>query len=332
MRASRRGFVIVVGILLVLGGCSGLNPSRPDVPVDPNSPCALLPQVVNGFPNGFGPVGTDTTLDLATWNIQNFPKDFGTGVTKDRIVEIINTLNIDLYAVQEIEDTTQFNILMSRIPEYGGLFSPDVYRSNCVRSSSRLCYQKTGIIYRKSVITVNSVTVPSEFRSHSGDFAGRVPMDISLSTHSNGHTYDFHLIVVHLKAGASNEEDAVRRRAATEVLRNYMNARALEQPGVDYVVAGDWNDYINEPLSYNSFPAFVTDTGNYKFLTLAIVGQSSLNSHPLGQIDQLLVNRNACSDFTAGRITTLRLDQIVQGYTTYVSDHRPVLISAPVFK
>jgi endonuclease/exonuclease/phosphatase family metal-dependent hydrolase len=322
MRVSRRGLAVAVLALVVVIGCSGLDPSRPDLPVDPNSPCALQPQVVTAFPNGFGPVGTDTTLDLATWNIQNFPKANTT--TVDRIVTIINTLNIDIYAVQEIEDTTQFRALMNRLPEYGGFYSPDVY--------SRGFYQKTGIIYRKSVVTVNSAAVPAEFRQHSYSFVDRLPMDISLSTHSNGHTYDFHLMVVHLKAGASNEEDAVRRRAATEALRTYMNAKAVEQPGVDYVVAGDWNDHLNEPLSYNSFPAFLTDAGNYKFLSMALVGQSSMNSHPLGLIDQLLVNRNACPDFTAGRITTLRMDQLLEGYTTYVSDHRPVLISAPVFK
>ena len=81
-------FLLLVTVLFVavLGGCSGLDPQKPDDDgVDPNSPCSALPEVVVGFPNGYGPVGTDTTLDVATWNIQNFPK--AGGETVDRVAE-----------------------------------------------------------------------------------------------------------------------------------------------------------------------------------------------------------------------------------------------------
>jgi endonuclease/exonuclease/phosphatase family metal-dependent hydrolase len=328
-RTLRPVLFLAAFLALVAVGCSGLDPQRPDEPPDPNSPCNVLPQVVAAFPNGYGPVGTDTTLDMATWNIQTFAKSGS--ITISKVAEIIRTLNLDVIAVEEISDTTDFNALMGLLPEYGSLLSPEEYRDNC-NPDFDLCYQKTGIVYRKSVVSVQGVTIPSAFSSQSYNFAGRIPMDIALSAQSNGKTYDFHLIVVHLKAGASNEEDAVRRRASSTAIHNYIDDQTLQNPSINYVVAGDWNDFLTDPISYNSFPSFLNDAGDYKFLTSALVGRSDMNSHPLGLIDHILVNRGACPEFSSGRITTLRLDQVIDGYTTYVSDHRPVMVSIPVFK
>jgi endonuclease/exonuclease/phosphatase family metal-dependent hydrolase len=321
-RRSLRPVLFVAALAMIVAvGCSGLDPQRPDDPPDPNSPCNVLPQVVAGFPNGYGPVGTDTTLDMATWNIQNFPKQNTS--TIDRVVSIVNTLGLDLYGLEEIEDTTAFRTLLTRLPEYGGIYSPDTYGS---------FYQKTGILYKKSVITVEDAFVPPEFQSRSYSFASRLPMDITIRAEANGRIYRFHLMVVHLKAGASNEEDAVRRRDASNALHSYMDKMTALEPGVDFAIIGDWNDFLTDPISYNSFPSFLNDAGDYKFLTSALVGRSDMNSHPLGLIDHILVNRGACPEFSSGRITTLRLDQVVDGYTTYVSDHRPVMVSIPVFK
>jgi len=327
----RRELFAVLATLVLQAGCSGLDPQNPDPGPgpDPNSPCGKTPQVVNFFPGGeIVPLGTDTTLDMACWNIQTFPKAGQTTIT--RTTEIIRTLNLDVLAVEEISDSVDFKAMMDQLPEYGWRLSPDIYQQSC-NPDFDLCYQKTGVMYKKSVASIVSVTIPSTFRSHSYDFAGRIPMDISLTTQSNGKTYNFHLIVVHLKAGVSNEDDSVRRRASSKAIHDYMDEQAVLNSGVDYIVVGDWNDYLNDPLSFNSFPSFLNDASDYVFLTMALVGRSEFASHPLGLIDQMLVNRNACADFSKGRISVLRLDQIVSGYTN-VSDHRPVFVSTPVYK
>ncbi|HBE11943.1 MAG TPA: hypothetical protein DCY76_05855, partial [Flavobacteriales bacterium] len=50
--------------------------------------------------------GLPNTLDIATWNIEWFPKNGN--ATIERVQTIIQNLDIDLWAIQEIDDTTAF--------------------------------------------------------------------------------------------------------------------------------------------------------------------------------------------------------------------------------
>ena len=51
--------------------------------------------------------GTDETLDIMTWNIENFPKNGS--ITTNYVTEIIQYLNIDVLAIQEVNNITSFN-------------------------------------------------------------------------------------------------------------------------------------------------------------------------------------------------------------------------------
>ena len=100
------------------------------------------------------------------------------------------------------------------------------------------------------------------------------------------------------------------------------------------MIAGDWNDEIDEPASINSFPDFVNDPSGYQFLSRSLVGQGEFASHPFSGgslIDHILINSAACPDFEGSRVTTLRLDLLLPGYRN-ISDHRPVVVQAPVFR
>jgi hypothetical protein len=46
--------------------------------------------------------GTDDALDIMTWNIEWFPKNGQ--VTIDYVQQIINALDIDVLAIQEVDD------------------------------------------------------------------------------------------------------------------------------------------------------------------------------------------------------------------------------------
>jgi len=302
-------------LVLALASCSGLDPTDDPDPVDPDSPCSIGPAVFNAFPSGYGAVGTDTTLEIACWNIQNFPKA-GAG-TIDRVVDIVNTLRIDLYGLAEIEDTTQFRVLLNRLPNHLGVYSPDVYGFGN--------YQKTGFLYDKRVLTMNYRRVPPEFLGNNYAFP-RPPLEADFTARGNGHEYHFRAIVMHLKAGKDNADDQARRVAATVILHDYLEARAVSEPGVDYVLLGDWNDVLTDsPLELNTFRDFLNDPSNFLFLSQSLVPRNDLTSHPIGLIDHIMVNRSACPEFSAGRISTLRLDLLLSGYSTFVSDHRPVV-------
>ena len=46
--------------------------------------------------------GNDNALDIATWNIEWFPKN--DQITVDYVTEIIQQLDLDLLAIQELDD------------------------------------------------------------------------------------------------------------------------------------------------------------------------------------------------------------------------------------
>jgi hypothetical protein len=102
----------------------------------------------------------------------------------------------------------------------------------------------------------------------------------------------------------------------------------------DYLVAGDWNDEIDDPSQANAFSVFVEDTLNYRFLTTPLVGQSTAASFPRygTLIDHILVSQDAFAEYQGGLTKTLRLDDELANYISEVSDHRPVMATFPVFE
>ena len=51
--------------------------------------------------------GDDNSLDVATWNIEWFPKN--NQITIDYVTEIINLLDLDILAIQEVDDITMLD-------------------------------------------------------------------------------------------------------------------------------------------------------------------------------------------------------------------------------
>ena len=128
-------------------------------------------------------------------------------------------------------------------------------------------------------------------------------------------------------------ENVARRREASTLLKTYLDQQAALSPGKHYLVGGDWNDVITPTSSTaNSFPDLLADPNSYKFLDMALAGRTDLASYSRSLIDHLMVNKAACETFSAGRITTLRLDLVTDYYSAYISDHRPVMVQVPVFQ
>src|SRR5690606_42157527 len=70
------------------------------------------------------PVGSGATVDIATWNIENFPADES---TPSLVADLVASLDLDLIAVQEITSVVAFNELVARLPDHGGLLSSHTY-------------------------------------------------------------------------------------------------------------------------------------------------------------------------------------------------------------
>ena len=62
--------------------------------------------------------GTDDALDIITWNIEWFPKNGE--ITVNYVTQIIDALDIDVLAIQEIDDVSSFNQVINGLENYEG--------------------------------------------------------------------------------------------------------------------------------------------------------------------------------------------------------------------
>ena len=69
------------------------------------------------------PRGSDATFDLVTWNVKQFPTN--DNATIDTLAILINDLDVDMIAFEEITNVTAFNNLLSQCPGWNGVYSPD---------------------------------------------------------------------------------------------------------------------------------------------------------------------------------------------------------------
>jgi exonuclease III len=300
--SDKRRYLISMLLILILTAACG---ERRQTGVEPAPADSILPR------------GQESTLELATWNLEYFPHSSN---SVEEVARIVEALDIDLYAIQEINDTTAFRDLLSRLPEYDGLFSSDVYSWG---------YLKTGLIYRRSQISVSQVRLI--FRDDWYAFT-RPPLVADVVAQWAGKRFDFHLIVLHLKAG-SNAEDQDRRLEAVDMLKDYLDDEIASSQEKDYIVAGDWNDELDDPTGSNVFLAFLQDPDDYQFLTAPLVGKQQEASYPRygSLIDHILISQDVFGEYDSGTTETLRLDEEVDGYDVNVSDHRPVMAVFPIF-
>lgn len=245
------------------------------------------------------PLLSNSTFDIVTWNIEQFPK---TGNTISLLAEIIPTLNADIIAVQEIGSTTNFTALVAALPGWSGVVSGGSL--------------KTGYLYKTAEVSVSAATYPL---SDASAFP-RQPMFIT-ATHTNG--MEVTLINLHLKC-CDDGNSIDRRRSASEQLKAYIDAN-LSNKAV--VMLGDYNEDITQPEGNNVFENFVSDEANYEFADMTIAECSSAYwSYPSwpSQLDHMLITNELFGKVKDIRV--LRLNECDGAYYSTISDHRPVLM------
>ncbi len=269
--------------------------------------------------------GTDTTLEVASWNIETFPKN-GTN-TVDYVKEIIDSLDIDILAIQEVSDTNQFKQMVSELDGYVGYFQSSWFAG--------LAY-----IYKPDVIQVNDIYEIYTTSPYWDEFP-RSPMVMDL-------TYNDERIIImnnHLKCCgdeimdiSNNDDEETRRYHACILLKAYID---VYFPDEKVIVLGDLNDELTDIQANNVFQTILDDDDNYFFADLDIAnGDSEGWSYPSwpSHLDHILITDNLLNDFSdpASSIDVIRVDEYMAGgwynYEWYVSDHRPVAIKLNVTK
>jgi len=247
--------------------------------------------------------GTESMLDIVTWNIEHFPKS---NLTVSYLAELIDSMNVDIIAMQEIwgdGTSDSFENLKTKLDGWDGH-----------RKSSGLAY-----LY-KTELTINSLTEINDLNE-----IIRTPYLLSLTWGGQ----NIYVINNHFKAfgGAENEAE---RKIASEKIENYIN-EYLEDLNV--IVLGDLNDELNDEESVNVFQNFINDSTNYKFVNMDLAYGLSANwSYPgwPSHLDHILITNELFDEFKnkGSSVQTIRLEEYFDNgwteYENYISDHRPV--------
>jgi endonuclease/exonuclease/phosphatase family metal-dependent hydrolase len=262
---------------------------------------------------GGAPVGGDGTVGttLVTWNLKTFPL---TTKAAPVAAKVIGDAKADLVAVNEIADVGAFSALAEAMPGYASLYADDVGSE-----------MRDGLLYKTSRVALDSVE--TLFRTDTYAFT-RAPLKAHATVVGpEGRTFDFTLVVVHLKALVDAESQA-RRRDACDKLAAWARAGIAAGDDADVVFAGDFNDEVNDPAVDNVFAAFFSAPGGFRALTDKAEQGGDYTYIPFKSfLDHVLVSDGAAAAYGAGVTTVVHAEQATPGYVDDVSDHRPVRVT-----
>lgn len=277
----------------------------------------------------FESVGTDTTLDFATWNLEWFG-DTGRGPSNEDLQVqnahfVISGLDMDIWSVQEITSSSQFNNLLDSLNGYDGILANDplVQSDSAYYDDFGNNEQKVGLIYKSDMISISSAQVI--LTDYDYEFAGRPPVEVQLTATIAGHSKNLVVVLLHAKC-CTNDESYDRKKAGAEALKSYLDQT---WPDADLMVLGDFNDDVDTSISSgraSTYQNFVDDSQNYAFPTkeLSDSGISSTVSYP-DVIDHHLTSNELFGFYVENSATSFPADDYVTNYATTTSDHYPVL-------
>ena len=262
--------------------------------------------------------GDDSSLDIATWNIEWFPKNGQT--TSEYVAQILYQLDLDVLAMQELDDKTVFDQMVNELTNYTGYYESAWFAG--------LAY-----IYKSDVVQINSIYEIYTTSPYWSAFP-RSPMVMDM----NFMGENYFIINNHFKCcGDGNfdmnddSDEETRRYNAVNLLKEYIDTYL---PDKNVIILGDLNDDIAEPTQNNVFQNILNDTENYTFVDYNIAsGNSSDWSYPSwpSHLDHILITNELFDEYNNSDVLTIKIDDYLDGgwneYDYNVSDHRPVAIS-----
>jgi endonuclease/exonuclease/phosphatase family metal-dependent hydrolase len=264
--------------------------------------------------------GTENSLEIISWNIQTFPLD--ETETADYVNQIIQALDADIIAVQEVHDSTAFMQMMDGISGY------EAYVGNYDD------WVKLAFIYKSATVQVNAIYEVFTEPEYDITFL-RKPFVFEITWGGA----DYVIINNHFKAMGDGILDTTnvwdeenRRYQAVNLLKDYIDTNFANDK---LVVLGDMNDILTDDPENNVFQSLLNDPANYAFADYQIAAGDPVNwSYPgwPSHIDHILITNELFPAFYAhsSSIETLEIENYLSGgiseYNQYISDHRPVAL------
>ncbi|MDX8339190.1 T9SS type A sorting domain-containing protein [Draconibacterium sp. IB214405] len=315
----------------------------------------LMPRMKDDLPcatkfttdDGLG-ISKETTLDIATWNIEwfgdsgsNSPADDQT--QKDSVKAVLLALYADIIGVEEISDDDLFAQLVAELPGYNFILSDATSYPDGDGDK-----QKVGFIYKTATVSPVSTKVllasvhpyyNGGDASMLGDFpdedktrfyaSGRLPFMLTANVTIEGVTQQISFIDLHARANTSPYQSKYdMRKYDVEALKDTLDMYYADQ---NIVMVGDYNDDVDETVAdvssiISTYQAYVDDAANYSFPTRALsdANYRSYAFYP-NMIDHVMLSDELFSNYIDGS-AKVHYEFYDSDYTSTTSDHFPVSV------
>ncbi len=263
-------------------------------------------------------VSKNQTLDVVTWNTEWFG-DAGNGPTDDDVqlrnaVTVIETIDADIYALQEIASPSRFAELLDSLDgAYGG------FLANFSQS------QETAFIFKRATIdSLDSRTLSSSDGFTQSDWAnGRYPLFFHFNANINGEQQEIYAFNIHAKATVNDPaSDYSQRLNASGELKEYLDRNYRDK---NVLFLGDYNDEILESLvNSNSSPyKNFDDDSEYTIVTKSLEQSGFTSRSSSSMIDHITFTSELSDEYFTG---TERVENpfYVGSFLSETSDHYPV--------
>ena len=300
-------------------------------------------RVGNGSTGGGG--SGDAPLHVVTWNIEwfgstsNGPSPEST--QKERVKGIIQTLDADVYALQEIANESLMTELVNELPEYSWVFSTYVSGgTNTPGSSQKLAFiykpSRINLISSEALLTNLHPTYNGGNTSFVSDFptgspsqfwaSGRMPYMLTADVNVGGVTERVYFIDIHAKASGGSTNIA-RRRYDAEKLKGYMDTNLGNQ---NIVFLGDYNDQMD--FADSPYNLFFNDNvnnpgadGEYFDVLTRQMDINGVNTFVTSSsfLDHITISNELIDNYSAESIT-VHDEVVTSDFTDFISDHIPV--------
>ncbi|KIQ14063.1 endonuclease [Flavobacterium sp. MEB061] len=305
----------------------------------------------------------EDTFDVVTYNLEFFGSTNNSYGPTDNLLQIenvakvMNKLDADVYAVQEVSSDGAIDDLIQKISINGKTFAKSTSTSWSYSwdptSDPNFPLQKLVVIYNTQTTSVKKSRVMFQglydelvagtktlvnyplplgtppAKPSTGFFSsGRLPYMVTIETNVNGVKNEINLIDLHARANSGSDVTTYnRRKYDTQVLKDSLDTYYANS---NIILLGDYNDDVkgsvfgvNNPSTYENF---VTDSSNYKALTLEIsqAGAFSFLSSG-GFLDHIMISNELVDQYVNSSTAVYDPRNDIPSYTTNTSDHGPVI-------
>ncbi|PLX11140.1 MAG: hypothetical protein C0598_08860 [Marinilabiliales bacterium] len=259
--------------------------------------------------------GSDSTLEVISWNIEHFPKEDQT--TIDFVSDLMISIDADIFAIQEVTSEDDLVLLVSKMDGWDYAYAYNQYAA---------------LAYVYNTDSIKDVNFFEIYTSKSREFP-RSPFVMEFTFMAQ----PFVIINNHLKCCGDNEMDMndnwdeeKRRFDACILLDEYIETYYDDSK---VILTGDLNDVLIDDFDDNVFEIFIQNDLNYLVADMEIAEGDETNwSYPSwpSHIDHIIITNEFFEDYNKPESETITIkpdEYFEEGFNEYddlVSDHRPV--------